>query len=133
MSRSAGRRERPQRTFPHEAASARAARHWAHDELLAWGLDDLVDDALLVLSELVANAVLHGRGPIVVALERLTGGVRIEVCDEGDGAVSVVRGPLDRVSGRGLMIVDHVTDRWGVDPAGDGLSVWAELTVRAAT
>jgi anti-sigma regulatory factor (Ser/Thr protein kinase) len=119
--------DRQQRSFPPTPDSAGRARRWAEAHLTAWHLDALVDDALLVLSELIANAGLHGRGQIVVALALLPDGLRIEVCDEGDGTVLIVEGPVDRPSGRGMVIVDRLSDRWGVDAADDGTAVWAEL------
>ncbi len=116
--------------FPGGPASGRAARAWAVPVLRRWGLDDLVDDAELVLSELVANASAYGDGPVVVALRPVDGGVRIEVCDEAHGEVHVVQGAIDRPSGRGLLIVDALASRWGVDQADDHKAVWAELRGR---
>ncbi|MFN8040167.1 MAG: ATP-binding protein [Acidimicrobiales bacterium] len=116
--------------FPGGPASSRAARAWAGPLLRGWGLDGLVDDAELVLSELVANAATYGGGSVVVALRPVEGGVRIEVCDEAHSDVHVVRGAVDRPSGRGLLIVDALASRWGVDHDDDHKAVWAELRGR---
>jgi len=118
--------------FPGGPASSRAARAWAEPLLRGWGLDGLTADAELVLSELVANAATYGGGgSVVVALRPVDGGVRIEVCDEADGEVRVVRGVVDRPSGRGLLIVEALADRWGVDQDDDHKAVWAELRSRS--
>lgn len=116
--------------FSGGPASSRAARAWAAPLLRGWGLDGLVADAELVLSELVANASLHAGGSVVVALAPVEGGVRIEVCDEAHGDVHVVRGAVDRPSGRGMLIVEALATRWGVDQADDHKAVWAELRGR---
>lgn len=114
-----------QRTFPRELSSPGTARSWVAEVLRSWECDELVDRALLIVSELVANAVLHGSGTVVVALLRSARGVRLEVCDDGDGPVSVARGPIDRPAGRGLLIVDDLADGWGVDQGDHGKVVWA--------
>ena len=116
--------------FAGGPASSRAARAWAAPLLRGWGFDGLVDDAELVLSELVANAASHGEGSVVVALRPVDGGIRIEVCDEANGDVHVVHGAVDRPAGRGLLIVEALATRWGVDHDDDHKAVWAELRGR---
>jgi anti-sigma regulatory factor (Ser/Thr protein kinase) len=113
------------RSFPPVLGSPGAARSWVAEVLRSWGCDDLVDRALLIVSELVANAVLHGSGTVTVALLRSPRGVRIEVCDDGDGPVTATGGPVDRPAGRGLLIVDDLADGWGVDQGDRGKVVWA--------
>lgn len=86
-----------------------------------------LDDAALVLSELVTNAVLHGRTPLSVLL-RLTGDVlRVEVAD--DSAIGPSFSMLDptAVTGRGLLLVSELADAWGIEPRGTGKAVWCEL------
>jgi hypothetical protein len=85
----------------------------------------------LVVSELVNNAVLHGRGDIAVKLQLHGDVLRGEVIDEGGGFEHEVRtrGPLD-ISGRGLLIVDALTSRWGIH---EGTThVWFEMPVVGA-
>ena len=87
-------------------------------------------DLMLLISELVTNAILHGEGMrsgivvyVAVAPER----VRVEVCDGGKGFEFSTESPVDGViGGQGLRIVDVLASRWGV--AGhDGTCVWFEL------
>ena len=83
-------------------------------------------DLALVVSELVTNAVVHGRGAISLTVRVDSDGVYGEVVDEGGGFEREVRerGP-DDVSGRGLHIVDAMSNRWGVH---EGTThVWFEL------
>ncbi|MFD7321010.1 ATP-binding protein [Streptomyces sp. NPDC059875] len=92
-----------------------------------WGLDHLADAAGLALTELVANVVRHvpGRRCTVLIL-REPHGLRVEVADGVPGAVHAkVAEPLAE-GGRGLALVEGVTDRWGVDEAVGGKTVWFE-------
>lgn len=107
-------------------------RHIARARLSLWGIDELIDPAELLISELVTNAVTHGRGNSVHLLFSCTPGppasVRIEV---DDGAASSPcpksAGPYDE-GGRGLRIVEMITEeyggRWGT--GGDG-RIWCTL------
>jgi anti-sigma regulatory factor (Ser/Thr protein kinase) len=91
----------------------------------------LVDDAMLVASELVTNALRHGRPPIALSLTQLPDGVRIAVADEGENrpAPALNMPTIDRPTGRGLLIVAATVRRWGITPHDDGpgKTVWAEL------
>ena len=85
-----------------------------------------LEDLRLVLSELVTNAVVHGRGPTIDV--RLTADgpvVRGEVVDEGDGFRTPPPRSLDAPGGRGLAIVGALTHRWGVERG--STHVWFEL------
>ncbi|MEU3687474.1 MULTISPECIES: ATP-binding protein [Streptomyces] len=95
--------------------------------LTRWELDRLSDSAALALTELVANVVRHvpGRRCSVLIL-REPHGLRVEVADSVPGTViAKLAGPLDE-SGRGLALVEAVTDRWGVDGTDAGKTVWFE-------
>jgi len=71
------------------------------------------DDAALMVSELVTNALVHGIGTISLRLDVETGAVRIEVSDEGN--VAFVPSPTPGAHGGwGLRIVDQLADDWGV-------------------
>ena len=79
-----------------------------------------------MISELVSNALVHGRGQVVFRLQLDEGIVRGEVIDQGGGFEHEIRarGP-DDVSGRGLFLVEALTNRWGVH---EGTThVWFEL------
>lgn len=96
----------------------RQARWVAVSALTTWGLANLVADAQTVVDELAANAVEHAGGLREVSLkyEVETGVVRLEVTDKGLGRGPVLRPPEDAWSegGRGLMLVEAMTARWGV-------------------
>jgi anti-sigma regulatory factor (Ser/Thr protein kinase) len=118
--------------LPFDLSSARTARQMFVSELLDHGLTrGVVDDATLVLSELVSNALEHGapnsRGLLDVSWcvedERL----RISVHDGGPRTLLSPREFSDvNLRGRGLVIVDHLCDSWYVDHD-EGLRVTAEL------
>ncbi|MFF3836685.1 ATP-binding protein [Streptomyces sp. NPDC001930] len=95
--------------------------------LTRWELDPLADSATLALTELVANVVRHvpGRRCSVLML-REPYGLRVEVADAVPGTViAKPAGPLEE-RGRGLALVEAVTDRWGVDETAGGKTVWFE-------
>lgn len=89
-------------------------------------------DAEIAVSEIVTNAVLHGREPITVTIA-LEESLRVEVTD--GSAVSPTFSFLDptAVTGRGLLLVSAVADRWGVEPHDEGKTVWIELGSAAPT
>lgn len=97
---------------------------------------DVTEDVLLLVSELVTNAVRHGRPDIVVGLSVLPGRVRVEVRDGSDTLPVVPAGQpsVERPTGRGLLIVSVTAADWGVDRiAGQpGKTVWAELATPVA-
>ncbi len=84
----------------------------------------------LTASEVVANAVLHGAGPVTVWVWPARHGLRVEVTDNGGGTpqLTPVIAPCDE-GGRGLFIVDEIADRWGVIPSdqGPGKTLWFEI------
>lgn len=85
------------------------------------------DAAVLVLSELVSNAVLHGRSPLTVVLSLDAERLRLEVRD--GSPVSPSFGVLDptALTGRGMLLVASHADRWGVEPTSSGKTVWVEF------
>jgi hypothetical protein len=92
----------------------------------------LVESAGLVTSELVTNAVRHGRGPLALrfAWYAVRARLRVTVWDEGTGRAPVrpVRPPDDSERGRGLLIVAALSADWGqYSTPGDGKALWAEL------
>ncbi|WP_394426013.1 ATP-binding protein [Streptomyces sp. SGAir0957] len=122
--------------LPREAESAAIARHLVRTALAAWDLEELIEDAVLVMSELVSNAVDHGCLPhIRVIVNRPTKSwVCLGVVDRSK-VVPMMRTDSnsdgDPIRGRGLVIVDALTDRWGTDLYGWGKQVWGELRAGA--
>lgn len=107
------------------------ARSYLGAVLGGWGLVAVVEGAEVVLSELLGNAVRHGDEPwdryIETRFERLAGAVRIEVHDTGEGRPVLRERSEWSESGRGLILVDAITEgQWGVgERQGPGKVVWA--------
>ena len=91
----------------------------------------MLDDARLLVSELVGNAVRHGRDEIVLRLRPHPPGIGVAVTDHGDDMPTLPDGRPDPTvpSGRGLLIVATLASRWGVekDESGVGKTVWFDL------
>jgi anti-sigma regulatory factor (Ser/Thr protein kinase) len=123
--------------LPAQPASVSVARRHVRTLLEDLGGEgSLVDDVALVVTELVANAVLHAGAPISLTVRRLDDrpdAVRVEVAD-GSPAPPVARSYGSQAStGRGLALVARVATRWGVDQADGGKSVWAEVDSTTAS
>ncbi|MFP8959282.1 ATP-binding protein [Streptomyces nanhaiensis] len=116
--------------LPNRPESARTARRLVRSVLLTrWGLpEDLTEDTVLLVSELVGNAVRHtGAQSLGLRLRRQRGRIRVEVRDPSRGLPCLLPVHELDVSGRGLFLVDHLSDRWGVDLLPLGKTTWFEL------
>jgi anti-sigma regulatory factor (Ser/Thr protein kinase) len=99
-----------------------------------WGREELADRAELALAELLTNVVRHVPGRRCrTCFLFLPGAVRVEVSDSCRRLPVQGDGDLLSDGGRGLLLVEAVTDRWGVapHPAGDGKTVWFECVTKA--
>ncbi|QDQ15570.1 ATP-binding protein [Streptomyces spectabilis] len=120
--------------LPAAAASVRAARTHVHERMTDWGIaPEVGDDAVLVISELVTNAIAHAFGDHVVCRLCVAGQrLRIEVEDQARGETVPAQRPPDpdREGGRGLALVDALAEDWGVTRSlgGAGQIVWADLS-----
>ncbi|MDV5143678.1 SpoIIE family protein phosphatase [Streptomyces sp. SBC-4] len=112
---------------PQGLSDARAAVGQA---LRDWGLPELADDAELLTGELLVNVLLHTEGGAVLTLEVLpepVRRVRLSVQDRSS-AWPRRRTPGEAAtSGRGLLLLDALSSRWGVEPRGEGKAVWCEI------
>jgi anti-sigma regulatory factor (Ser/Thr protein kinase) len=119
--------------LPAVPASVGEARHWLDERLCAWGVrGDVHADALLVLSELVTNALIHTRSTEIVSQAWATSErLYLAVADQGRVSTEphVCDAGTDAASGRGLLLVQAMTDQWGVLPAADGRVVWAAFPI----
>lgn len=124
--------------LPALRSSVKPARDTAHERLRAWKLpDDTCCDAVLLVSELATNAVLHTGSDRLLCGLTLTGDgrrLRVELHDEDS---TPVHSPGNRVGpgqegGRGLFLVRQLADSWGCAHSTrvEGKVVWAELTAR---
>jgi anti-sigma regulatory factor (Ser/Thr protein kinase) len=109
------------------------ARRLLSSKLSDWGVpDDAGDVVVLLTSELVTNAILHGAPPVELVAFPLGdgagGGVRVEVHDHAAGRVEQPRRTRDdALRGRGLRLVAALASRWGTDQLRGGKSVWFEV------
>ena len=116
------------------AQSGRTARRFTRSTLREWGLASLVDDAEAIVGEFVANAVSHAARAALpgqalgLRLLRRTGEVMCAVLDPSDSAPVLRMPDRNEEAGRGLQMVDALSDVWGWSPVtGRGKAVWAIL------
>ncbi|MFF2012980.1 SpoIIE family protein phosphatase [Streptomyces sp. NPDC058195] len=106
------------------------ARNIVRQALADWDMGELADDAELVTGELLVNVLLHTEGGAVLTLEVLpepVRRVRLSVQDRSS-AWPRRRSPGETAtSGRGLLLLDAVATRWGIEPRGEGKAVWCEI------
>lgn len=122
-------------TFEPVGRSVASARAFVRDTLQGWGLTDIVDDAVVLTSELVTNAVVHAGTAAEVLCLRLVDAVRIEVVDRHPERELPVQdlshsfSNPDREGGRGLMLCAALAHRWGVDYTAADKRVWFRLPI----
>lgn len=108
--------------------SARAARRFVDSTLNDWACRDAIDLVVLLTNELVTNAVLHAGTPIGLRISRVSDRLRVEVGDASERAPTTRHHNLEAQTGRGLALVDSLSDSWGVEHvADDGKVVWFEV------
>ena len=118
--------------LPSRPESAATARRLTQVVVLRqWGLTArMTEDAVLLVSELVGNAVRHtGARTFGLRMRRRRGWIRIEVRDPSRGLPCLMPVQETDVSGRGLFLVDKLSDRWGVDLLPRGKTTWFEMRV----
>jgi anti-sigma regulatory factor (Ser/Thr protein kinase) len=107
------------------------ARHFVCGLLVEWGMQALVEDAELLVSEMVTNAVRHGLPPSEVHVCSYGTGVRLEVSDTGPWRPRQRQTDPLAPGGRGLVLIESLATRWGVMPRTEtglgGKVVWCEL------
>ena len=118
--------------FPAEPSSAGQARRFVDATLRTWSCDALLEVAILLVSELVSNAILHAGTRIRVVLRLRGPRLRVEVHDDNARLPAQKHYSAMSATGRGLLMVERMSDDWGVAPAAGGKSVWFELDSSAA-
>jgi serine/threonine-protein kinase RsbW len=124
-----GGRRNLQLVLPVSEHSVRLARRVARTVLAAWQLPDTQDTAILLLSELVMNAIQHAQATDTIEVDLHAAGscLRIEIASQDP------RWPQPRTpdqsgeSGFGFLLLDALSSRWGVRQTAAGTAVWAEL------
>ncbi|MFC5634378.1 SpoIIE family protein phosphatase [Streptomyces bullii] len=120
-------------SFDPVGRSVASARSFVRDTLQGWGFADIVDDAVVLTSELVTNAVVHAGTSADVLCLRSDDGVRVEVADRYPEreiplqASAVNMGSPDREGGRGLQLCAALAGRWGVEYTPTHKTVWFQL------
>ncbi|MFK4146768.1 SpoIIE family protein phosphatase [Streptomyces sp. NPDC004065] len=120
-------------SFEPLGRSVATARSFVRDTLQGWGFGDIVDDAVVLTSELVTNAVVHAGTAADVLCLRSDDGVRIEVSDRYPErevpvqSAAVTMGSPDREGGRGLQLCAALAGRWGVEYTPTHKNVWFQL------
>ncbi|GAB1336758.1 SpoIIE family protein phosphatase [Streptomyces sp. E-15] len=113
------------------------ARQYLRELLHDWSSAEQVDSAVLLVSEMVTNVLVHTDADALLLAEVCDDGsgrrLRVEVFDTGDDLPHRRRPGELASSGRGLMLIELLADAWGVDPRGEGKCIWFELREPAGT
>ncbi|MEU8568638.1 ATP-binding protein [Streptomyces pathocidini] len=119
--------------LPRDRRSVPVAREFAQGALLAWKAREREEEVLLCVSELATNALLHGVPPGRGFKLGLTlgadgaGPLRVEVHDSGEGCPRIPDAGEGDESGRGLLLVETLADKWGITERALGKVVWCEF------
>ncbi|MDT0394832.1 MULTISPECIES: ATP-binding protein [Streptomyces] len=114
-------------TLSTRPESVPGGRAFLSTALTAWDCDAQADDARLLVSELLANAVQHAQGPVTLHLCRTAAELTVEVGDGSPHLPEPRRAGEDEESGRGLNLVRVLADSWGVRPTDEGKTIWFTL------
>lgn len=122
---------RVERTFPADPQSVPAARRFATG-VLRDSPADARESIELMVSELTTNGIRHGQTSFRLVIEQTPDQIRVEVTDGGSGRPQMRFPAPDEPTGRGLQIVDMLSEEWGVDRDGaSGKTVWFTVSVAA--
>ncbi|MGK5643135.1 ATP-binding protein, partial [Streptomyces sp. URMC 126] len=122
-------------SLPASPRSVAAARAFSRRLLAEWGLDALTDDAALLLSELVTNAIVHvpeGTGDVELSLSRTPAHLVARVTDRGGALPRCSLAAKDSENGRGMWLVEQIAERWGHHASPAGKTVWFALRLPGA-
>lgn len=111
--------------LPPSTESVPVARRFAREQLRQSPSD--VDTVVLLVSEVVTNAVLHARSEVVLLIQQREDVTRIEVSDASPVPPRLHHFTAESATGRGLRLLDQLALRWGTDSSGTGKVVWFEV------
>ncbi|MEU6096261.1 SpoIIE family protein phosphatase [Streptomyces sp. NPDC047079] len=117
--------------IPADPAAVSRAREWTTRQLSLWGLDDLLFTTELIVSELVTNAIRHGRPPAELRLIRHD----VLICEVTDSSSTQPRLRRARITdegGRGLFLVARLAERWGCRHGQNNKTIWSEQPISCA-
>jgi len=113
--------------LPAAPVSVTVGRHWVGRRCEAWDLGPSASEGvLLASSELLTNAVVHARTPVELSATMAYGLMRVEVHDDDQAELRADQAGELAEGGRGLFLVDALSDRWGVSTTPSGKTVWFE-------
>ena len=112
--------------FPRRSESVSEARRFVRDMLVDQP-SEARDSIELMVSELATNCIRHAHSAFDVTLQTTRRTVRVEVCDNRPGRPTPQSPSPSEPTGRGLRIVEALSDTWGVDPSPGGKVVWFEI------
>jgi anti-sigma regulatory factor (Ser/Thr protein kinase) len=115
------------RMFVGSPATLRDVRRFVRDVMYSWGEAELGAVIEVLVSELATNAVQHARSPFRVSISREPAFIRVAVRDTSFSPPEQVRGDTARLGGRGVRLVDALSESWGTHDEPDGKTVWAEV------
>jgi anti-sigma regulatory factor (Ser/Thr protein kinase) len=113
--------------LPNSLRAPRDARDRCREVLAEWGMEEHVDLVMLLVSELVTNAVRYTAGEISLRIWADGGRLRMEIHDDEPKLPVPRRADANHDSGRGLLLVQELSSDWGAQAVKDGKIVWFEL------
>ncbi|MFI1801722.1 PAS domain S-box protein [Streptomyces sp. NPDC020379] len=113
--------------LPSEPGAAAAGRRFVAEALTTWNCSEALDDARLLTSEVLTNALSHAAGPIQLRVRRSIDALTIEVTDHNPQPPQLRLTEEGDESGRGLLLVDALADSWGTRPLDRGKTIWFTL------
>jgi anti-sigma regulatory factor (Ser/Thr protein kinase) len=117
-----------EQNFAPDVATIATARRWVDETLAVWGAEELSWTAMLLVTELSTNAVLHAGTAYRVTLDRRADGtVRIGVSDGSPRKPRARDYGVDATTGRGLGLVGSLAAAWGTSSLADGKTVWCDV------
>ncbi|MFD7059788.1 ATP-binding protein [Streptomyces sp. NPDC059906] len=128
-----GQYPRQSATLASDAATVPVARRIVREACAEWGMgQDAAETGMLLICEIVTNAVRHGRSRSVrvIAERPHPDRLRVAVVDKSRRMPELRTVGPDAVGGRGLLLVEALSDRWGTDLLPWGKRVWAEIAIK---
>lgn len=118
--------------LPSSSESPRLARRFVEATLAAWGRTELADTVTLLVSELVANAVLHTSSEVELSVRLVGARLRVDVVDRSTSLPRRRDAGRGDPTGRGSDMVEMMATAWGISGRPDGKSIWFEIALPAA-
>lgn len=120
-------------TLDADPRSVSEARRLTRNTFDEWGLARLGEIAVLLVSELTTNAILHAHSPVGITMTTNRQGVRVYVCDDSPAPPRVRRFRTEAATGRGVRLLETLANSWGVQSSPDGgKCVWFTLIPEGA-